>query len=65
MAQVFESLKKTENNITKFEIYPNGGGEPIDITQGVTELYYYENVLSESVKLTVFVVDKPAAAIQV
>ena len=57
MAQVFESLKKTENNITKFEIYPNGGGEPIDITQGVTELYYYENVLSESVKLTVFVVD--------
>jgi hypothetical protein len=57
MAQIFESLKKTENNITKFEIYPNGGGEPIDITQGVTELYYYENVLSESVKLTVFVVD--------
>jgi hypothetical protein len=57
MAQVFESLKKTENNITKFEIYPNGGGNPIDITQGVAELYYYENVLSESVKLTVFVVD--------
>lgn len=57
MAQVFESLKKTENNITKFEIYPNGGGKPIDITQGVAELYYYENVLSESVKLTVFVVD--------
>ena len=57
MAQVFETLKKSDNNITKFEIYPNNGGDPIDITQGVTELYYYENVLSESVKLTVFVVD--------
>ena len=57
MAQIFETLKKSDNNITKFEIYPNNGGDPIDITQGVTELYYYENVLSESVKLTVFVVD--------
>lgn len=57
MSQVFESLKKSDNNITRFEIHPNGGGEPIDVTQGIAELYYYENVLSESVKVTAFIVD--------
>ena len=57
MSQVFESLKKSDNNITRFEVYPNGGGEPIDISQGIAELRYYENVLSETVKLTVFVAD--------
>lgn len=57
MSQVFESLKKSDNNITRFEVYPNGGGQPIDISQGVAEFRYYENVLSETVKLTVFVAD--------
>ena len=41
-----QSLKKTENNITKFEIYPNSGGKPIEISQGVVKLSYYENILS-------------------
>lgn len=57
MAQAFESLKKSANNITRFEIYPNGGGDPIDVSKGIAELHYYENILSESVKLTVFVTD--------
>ena len=39
-----QSLKKTENNITKFEIYPNSGGKPIEISQGVVKLSYYENI---------------------
>ena len=52
-----QSLKKTENNITKFEIYPNSGGKPIEISQGVVKLSYYENILSETIRITLMVVD--------
>jgi hypothetical protein len=51
------SRQKQDNNITKFEIYPNGGGSPIDVSQGVTELSYYENILSETVRASAVIVD--------
>jgi hypothetical protein len=57
MAQVLESIKKSDNNITRFEIHPNNGGDAIDLSKGVAELYYYENVLSETIKVTAMVAD--------
>ncbi len=56
------SRQKQDNNITKFEIYPNAGGSPIDIAQGVTELSYYENILSETVRVSAIVVDTGRAS---
>lgn len=52
-----QSTKKTDNNISKFEIYPNSGGDPIDISQGIVSLNYYENILSETIRINAVVVD--------
>ena len=57
-----ESTKKSDNNITRFEIFPNAGGSSCDVSQGVLELNYYENILSETVKLTAIVLDTGNAA---
>lgn len=46
-----------KSNITKFDIYPNSGGEPISFLGGVYELNYYENILSETVRVTITFVD--------
>lgn len=56
------SRKKNDNNIRKFEIYPNGGGSPIEVSQGVTELSYYENILSETVRVSATVIDTGRAS---
>lgn len=50
-------IRKSDNNITLFEIYPNSGGEAVSITGGTIELYYYENILSETIRVTAKVVD--------
>lgn len=43
--------------ITKFEIFPNNGGEPLEISGGVTELRYFEDVLSSTVRVKAIVID--------
>jgi hypothetical protein len=57
MINVTESLKKSDNNIPIFELFANTGGEPIALNKGVSELHYYENILSESINITAMVVD--------
>lgn len=44
-------------NITKFDIQSTDGTKSIDISAGVVELNYYENILSNSVSMTATVVD--------
>lgn len=46
-----------DKNIPVFQIFPNTGGSPIAFNGGVVELHYYENILSESVKMTIAFVD--------
>lgn len=54
MATVSERTKLLENNITKFEIYPNKGGSPINLLgNGGYDLYYYENILSPTVEVEI------------
>jgi hypothetical protein len=57
MIDVTESLKKSNNNIPIFELFPNAGGDPIALNKGVAELHYYENILSESIRISAVVVD--------
>lgn len=57
MIDVTESLKKSSNNIPIFELFPNEGGNPIALNQGVAELNYYENILSETIRVQAVVVD--------
>lgn len=57
MINVTESLKKSDNNIPIFELFPNSGGQPISLNKGVSELHYYENILSESIHVRAVVVD--------
>jgi hypothetical protein len=57
MIDVTESLKKSNNNIPIFELFPNAGGDPIALNKGVAELHYYENILSESIHIRAMVVD--------
>lgn len=47
----------TEKNIPIFEIFPNAGGEPLAFNRGVSELHYFENILSETVRMTVAFTD--------
>lgn len=37
-------------NITKFEIYPNTNGQPLNVLGGVSELYIYESMLDWTVR---------------
>jgi hypothetical protein len=46
-----------KSNITKFEIFPNSKGEPISVPGGVVELLYYENIMSETVRVTATIID--------
>jgi len=59
-----ERLKRNENNVTKFDIYPNDGSESISLLRGISEIYYYENILSPTVSLQISVTttgfDSPA-----
>lgn len=57
MINVTESLKKSDNNIPIFELFPNSGGEPIALNKGVSELHYYENIMSESIRISAIIVD--------
>lgn len=47
----------TKSNITVFNIFPNAGGEAISFLGGIAELKYYENILSETVRVTVTYAD--------
>jgi hypothetical protein len=47
----------TEKNVSVFEIFPNAGGNPISFAGGIAELHYYENILSETVRMTIAFVD--------
>lgn len=57
MLDVTESLKKSSNNISIFELFPNADGDPIALNKGVSEMHYYENILSESIHVRAIVVD--------
>lgn len=46
-----------DKNVPIFKIFPNTGGEPIAFNGGIAELHYYENILSETVKMTIAFVD--------
>lgn len=46
-----------ESNIPIFKIYSNATGKELSFNAGVAELYYYENLLSETVRMTITVVD--------
>ena len=46
-----------KSNITKFEIFPNSGGEPISFLNGVIEILYYENIMSETVRVSSTIID--------
>lgn len=46
-----------KGNVPIFDIFPNAGGDPISFNGGIAELYYYENVLSESVRMTISFAD--------
>ncbi len=50
-----ERLKRTENNITKLDIYPNDGSDYISLLKGISEVYYYENILSPTVSVQISV----------
>lgn len=45
------------SNIPIFKIFSNADGKEIAFNGGVAELYYYENILSETVRMTISVVD--------
>ena len=62
MIDVTESLKKSSNNIPIFELFPNAGGDPIALNKGVAELHYYENILSESIRIRAIIVDTGRAS---
>jgi hypothetical protein len=51
-----------KSNIPVFEVFPNSGGKPIPFLGGVAELKYYENILSETIRVTVTYVDTGNAA---
>ena len=50
------------SNIPVFDIFPNGGGKPTPFLGGVAELKYYENILSETIRVTVTYADAGNAA---
>jgi hypothetical protein len=45
------------SNVPIFEIFPNAGGKPLAFNGGIAELYYYENILSETVRMSIAFVD--------
>lgn len=46
-----------ESNIPIFKIYSNETGKEVTFNGGVAELNYYENILSETVRMSISVVD--------
>ena len=38
------------STVTKAEIKPNKGGEPVILVNGFVQLYYYESILQDSIK---------------
>lgn len=52
-----EKVKLIENNITRFEIFPNGGGPAQNLLgKGGYHIYYYENILSPTLEIQVSLV---------
>lgn len=51
-----------DGNVPIFKIFPNTGGEPIAFNGGLVELYYYESILSETIRMTIAYVDTGNAA---
>ena len=51
------NLQVNASSIKKFTIFPTNGGKEVDIAPLVQELKYYENVLSNSLTLTVIIAD--------
>ncbi len=49
-------------NITKFNIYPNSGGEAADFRGGTVELSYYEDIMSPTIRITTGIIDTGRAA---
>ena len=46
-------LPTDKGNIKKFEITPNGGGNPVDISGSITQYYYYESIFDNSRRVVV------------
>jgi hypothetical protein len=51
-----------KSNISVFNVFPNAGGEAISFLGGIAELNYYENILSETIRVTVTYADTGNAA---
>ena len=49
-------------NITKFNIFPNAGGQEVDFKGGTVELSYYEDIMSPTIRITAGVIDTGRAA---
>lgn len=50
-------------NITKFNVYPNAGGQEVDLRGGTVELSYYEDIMSPTIRISASVIDTGRAAI--
>ena len=46
-------LPTDKGNIKKFEITPNGGGNPVDISGSISQYYYYESIFDNSRRVVV------------
>lgn len=47
----------TNSNITSFDIYSNYDQKPIDISDGISRLYYYESIFDNTVRVTATITD--------
>jgi hypothetical protein len=50
-------MSVNESNIPIFKVYSNATGKELPFNGGVAELHYYENILSETVRMSISVVD--------
>lgn len=53
--QRLDALNKA--NITRFNVYPNSGGDPVSIQGGIAELSYYEDIMSPTLRVSASIVD--------
>jgi hypothetical protein len=50
-------MSVNESNIPIFKVYSNATGKELPFNGGIAELHYYENILSETVRMSISVVD--------
>jgi len=53
--QRLDALAKA--NITKFNIYPNAGGQAVSVLEGIAELSYYEDIMSPTIRISTSIID--------